>query len=61
MPEEIYDKYIHYIYEVIPFWHLYDMDYINNSYIKIYNFLQMIYKNYPIVNKIDNKGKIIGE
>lgn len=46
--------------EVLPFWHLYKLNYVNKSYFEIYNFLQDIYKNYPIVGKVDKKGKVIG-
>ena len=46
--------------EVIPFWHLYKIDYVNKSYFEIYNFLQDIYKKYPIEQKLDQKGKVIG-
>lgn len=60
IPEDIYDQYIHYMEEVIPFWFLYDLDYVNKSYFEIYNFLQKIYKQYPIINKIDKNGKVIG-
>lgn len=59
VPEEIFDRYNHYIKEVIPFWHLYNLEYINKSYFEIYNFFQEIYKKYPIVNMLDNKGKVI--
>ena len=60
VPEDIYEQYIHYMTEVIPFWHLYNEEYINDSYIKIYNFLQKIYKDYPIEHLLNRKGKIIG-
>ena len=60
VPEEVYDKYIHYMNEVLPFWHLYNLDYIDKSYFEIYNFLQEIYKKYPIKQKLDKKGKVIG-
>lgn len=46
--------------EVIPFWHLYKIDFVNKSYIEIYNFLQEIYKKYPIEKRLDKKGKVIG-
>lgn len=60
VPENIYEQYIHYMKEVIPFWHLYKLDFINKSYFEIYDFLQKIYKNYPIEHKLDKKGKVIG-
>ena len=60
VPENIYEQYVHYMEEVLPFWHLYNLDYVNKSYFEIYNFLQDIYKNYPIVGKVDKKGKVIG-
>lgn len=46
--------------EVIPFWHLHKIDFVNESYFEIYNFLQEIYKKYPIENKLDKKGKVTG-
>lgn len=60
VPEEIYEQYVHYMEEIIPFWHLYKLDFVNKSYFEIYNFLQDIYKKYPIVGKVDKKGKVIG-
>ena len=45
--------------EVIPFWRLYNLDHINQSYLEIYNFLQDIYNKYPIVNFLDKKGKVV--
>ena len=60
VPEDIHEQYVHYMEEVLPFWHLYKLDYVNKSYFEIYNFLQDIYKNYPIVGKVDKKGKVIG-
>ena len=60
MPEDIYEQYIHYMEEVIPFWHLYKIDFVNKSYLEIYNFLQEIYKKYPIEKRLDKKGKVIG-
>ena len=60
VPEEVYEQYIHYTKEVIPFWHLYKPNFVNESYFEIYNFLQEIYKKYPIINKVDKKGKVIG-
>lgn len=61
MPERVYEQYYYYMNEIIPFWHLYDQEYINQSYFEIYNFLQEIYKNYPIVSMKDIKGKVIKE
>jgi hypothetical protein len=46
--------------EVVPFWHLYDLKYVDNSYLEVYNFLQDIYKNYPIEKRLDKKGKVVG-
>lgn len=60
IPEEVYDQYIHYIHEIIPFWHLYKEDYINQSYNEIYNFLNELYKKYPIAKMTDKKDKVIG-
>lgn len=59
IPEELYDQYIHYMNEVVPFWHLYKESYVNTSYNEVYNFLQKIYKEYPIVKLIDKKGKVV--
>lgn len=60
VPEEIFDQYIHYMHEIIPFWHLYDEKYVNSSYSEIYNFVNQIYKNYPIAKLLDCKGKTVG-
>lgn len=57
--EEEYAKYIHYMNEIVPFWKNYSLDYVNSSYLEIYSFLQNIY-TYPIVHKLDKKGKVIG-
>ena len=50
---------MYYMCEVVPFWKLHNMDYINKSYWEIYNFLQKIYQN-PTVNITDDKGKVVG-
>lgn len=55
----MYEQYVHYMEEVIPFWHLYDLKFVDKSYSEIYNFLQKIYK-YPIEKRLDKKGKVIG-
>lgn len=60
VPEEIFDKYIHYMHEIVPFWHLYKENYVNNSYNEVYTFLQKLYSNYPIEKMLDKKGKVIG-
>jgi hypothetical protein len=60
VPENIYEQYVHYMEEVVPFWHLYDLKYVDNSYLEVYNFLQDIYKNYPIEKRLDKKGKVVG-
>ena len=60
VPEEIFDQYIHYMHEVIPFWHLYKEKYVDKSYNEIYNFLQELYYKYPIERMLDRKGKVIG-
>ena len=60
VPEEIYEQYIHYMEEIVHFWHLYKLDYIDKYYFKIYNFLQEIYKKYPILKRVDKQGKVIG-
>lgn len=60
VPEEIFDQYLHYMDEVLPFWHLYKSSYVNDSYNEIYSFLENIYNNYPIVKQLDKKGKVIG-
>lgn len=60
VPEDIFDQYIHYTREVVPFWHLYKKQYVDKSYNEIYNFLQKIYQTYPIEKLLDKKGKAIG-
>ena len=59
VPEDMYEQYVHYMEEVVPFWHLYDLKFIDKSYFEIYNFLQKIYQ-YPIEKRLDKKGKVIG-
>ena len=61
VPEEVFDKYIHYMYEVMPFWYLYKAEQVNQSYNEISDFLANLYKNYPIEKILDEKGKVIGD
>lgn len=58
VPDEIADKYYHYMEEVRPFWKTKNKEAVNREYLEIINFLYDYVYCAPIKNKIDKDGKV---
>lgn len=56
--EDTSAQFYHYIKEVIPFWKMYDIEYIKKSYQEIINFLYQEIYNAPIGQRLDPSGKV---
>ncbi len=57
--EETAAQYIHYLDEVIPYWKQYPLEWVNNSYFEIYDFLQNQIYNQPTASLLNDKGEAI--
>jgi len=56
--EETAARFKHYIEEVVPFWKMYDSDYVRQSYFEIMDFLFSKIYTAPIGQKLDYRGKV---
>ena len=58
--EDTLNKYLYYMTEEMPFWTLYNSEYVNNSYNKIIAFLENDIYTAPIASLRNNNGYAVG-